>query len=70
MKVHPDGTITGTPAECAEYLRLKGERVTPPAVTTFTTDASRPWQPRSWPYAPLGSGGVTFPNDAYIIWNW
>jgi hypothetical protein len=67
MKVHPDGTVEGSPAECAEYLRLKGERVASPR---DGTDPSRPWQPRPWPHAPFGSGSVTFPNDTYIIWNW
>ena len=37
MKVHPDGSIEGTPAECAEYHRIRGEQSVRKDTQTKTT---------------------------------
>lgn len=50
MKIHPDGTVEGSPAELSEYLRLKGaasaDDVAPKTVPIGT------WQPRPWIHDP------------------
>lgn len=74
MKIHTDGTVEGSPAECAEYLRLKGSAPVDMGSVKFVPPNT--WQPRPWPVgdAPpfrIDSGGTTAVPEwhRWQIWN-
>lgn len=64
MKIHPDGTLEGTPEELAQYHRAMGHgsapifptvrpvRPRPPARPPYFIPGDPPWNPTPWPQMP------------------
>jgi hypothetical protein len=70
MRILPDGTVEGTPAECAEYSRLLAMGKSPAPIYTepHETKPSDVWQPRPWP-KEVGSGSFTNTGPLPMLFN-
>jgi hypothetical protein len=58
VKIHPDGTVDGSPAECAEYMRLRDSASTPVDMHKIQY-VPQPWR--------IDDTGVR-PGD--VTWRW